>query len=694
MQGKRMLVTGTRGAVAHRTSRMGLVQSFAVGDFAGVEQALADMKALGERELRTVVSWADAVTPEGAVWYRWLMRRLTQGVSVLPCLWGTPPGLGLAPTPASPPREPRAFGDFVEAFLQEHGRGVEWVELWNAPQDVGQYDWRLDASWETFCAMVGDAARRARALGKRAVLGGMSPVDPLWLERVLAWGGPEVFDAVGVQGWPDSHDAPWTGWSAWLEPVRQVLARQGSPAELWITAAGSSTWRHDERRQVEAFLDAAAAPAVRMYWDGLRDTPRSGDSEHAPSDERDFHFGLKHEDGSPKLLYRLWAESGLAGLAEGFRRLGAARVARLRPEKRVVVFGGAGFIGSNVAHSYLSEGQRVLVFDSLHRPGVERNLRWLREAHGERVDVEVADVRDAHAVRRAVQHADKVFHFAAQVAVTTSLDAPERDFEVNARGTFNILEALRAEDDPAPLLFTSTNKVYGGLPGMRFVASGRRYEPLDAAIRAQGISERCHLDFESPFGCSKGTADQYVLDWARSYGLRGAVFRMGCIYGPRQFGTEDQGWVAHFLIRALRGEPISLHGDGMQVRDLLYVGDLVNALRVAQEQMDKVAGEAFNIGGGPSRTVSLLELLDVIEELVGHRPEVRFEDWRAGDQRYYVSDTRKFQAATGWAPRVGVKEGVTLLHAWLEDMPLMRPVPRAAARTGARGGLASELTPP
>jgi CDP-paratose 2-epimerase len=565
----------------------------------------------------------------------------------------------------------------VEDFLRRQGRSVEWVELWSAPQDVASYDWRLDPSWETFGALVCEAARRAKALGRRVVLGGMSPVDPLWLERMLAWSGPELFDAVGVQGWPGTHDTPWTGWSAWMEPVRQVLARHGSRAELWITAAGYSTWRHDERRQVEEFLDAAAAPASRMYWDGLRDEARDVEAEAAPPDERDLHFGLKREDGGPKLLYRLWAESGLAGLAEHHRRLGTPRAARPREERRVVVFGGAGFIGCNVAHACLSEGQRVLVFDSLERPGVERNLRWLRETHGERVEVEVADVRDAQAVRRAVRHASEVFHFAAQVAVTTSLEAPEHDFEVNARGTLNVLEALRAEEEPAPLLFTSTNKVYGGLPGMRFVANGQRYEPLDPGIRAQGISERCGLDFESPYGCSKGAADHYVLDWARSYGLRAAVFRMSCIYGPRQFGTEDQGWVAHFLIRALKGEPMTLHGDGMQVRDLLFVEDLVRALRLAQQQMDKVSGQAFNIGGGPTRTVSLLELLALIEEHVGRRPEVRLEGWRTGDQRYYVSDTRKFQAATGWAPRVGVREGVALLHAWLKELlggPLQRTV--------------------
>jgi CDP-paratose 2-epimerase len=334
----------------------------------------------------------------------------------------------------------------------------------------------------------------------------------------------------------------------------------------------------------------------------------------------------------------------------------------------VVIFGGAGFIGSNVADHYLSEGRRVRVFDNVSRAGVKRNLRWLEERHGALLDVQVADIRDERAVRQAVRGAQEVFHFAAQVAVTTSLGGPVHDFEVNARGTLNVLEALRTMDTPAPLVFTSTNKVYGGLPWLALSRQGQRYAPVDAEVRAHGLSERSPLDFESPYGCSKGAADQYVLDYGRSFGLKTAVFRMSCIYGPRQFGTEDQGWVAHFLIRALEGKPITLYGDGMQVRDVLFIGDLVRAFRLAQANIGRLSGQAFNIGGGPGRAVSLLEVLALIEQRTGHRPALRFEDWRTGDQRYYVSDTRKFQEATGWAPQVEVREGVARLHTWLEAM--------------------------
>lgn len=348
----------------------------------------------------------------------------------------------------------------------------------------------------------------------------------------------------------------------------------------------------------------------------------------------------------------------------------------------VLITGGAGFIGTNVAHRLLTAGHPVLLFDSLARPGVAQNLRWLRDTHGSLVDIAVSDVRDAEALQRAVECAAQVFHFAAQVAVTTSLSDPVEDFEVNARGTLNLLEALRAQDTPPPLVFTSTNKVYGALEEVGLHPRNLRYEPTDPSLRRTGVSENRPLDFHSPYGCSKGAADQYVLDYARTYGLPAIVFRMSCIYGPHQFGTEDQGWVAHFLIRAMEGSPIRLYGDGRQVRDILCVDDLVDAFLLAQKHMSTEPGQAFNIGGGPGNTVSLLELIDLIGELLGHKPDVEFDSWRPGDQRYYVSDTGKFQRTTGWTPQVSVQDGLERLRRWLNEF---RISPQVIASIGGAG---------
>ncbi len=336
-------------------------------------------------------------------------------------------------------------------------------------------------------------------------------------------------------------------------------------------------------------------------------------------------------------------------------------------DQRILITGGAGFVGTNLADRLLSQGARVTILDDLSRPGVDQNLQWLRQEHDGRLSVEVADLRDDAALSRSVAGASQVFHLAAQVAVTTSLVDPMNDLGVNLIGTVKLLEEIRRQDDPPSLLFTSTNKVYGSLPDVQLAERESSYEPADRDIAATGIGEDRPLSFCSPYGCSKGAADQYVLDYSASFGLPTVVFRMSCIYGPHQFGTEDQGWVAHFLIHALKRRPLTIYGDGKQVRDVLFVDDLVDAMVFAQEQIDQVRGRAFNIGGGPQNTLSLLQLIDQIQDLAGTRPLLEFEDWRVGDQRYYVSDTSAFSAATGWTQRVPLREGIEHLYNWLRD---------------------------
>ncbi len=336
-------------------------------------------------------------------------------------------------------------------------------------------------------------------------------------------------------------------------------------------------------------------------------------------------------------------------------------------DKFVLITGGAGFIGTNVAHRLFESGEKVLIFDNLSREGVEKNLDWLQTTHRKGLEFQHGSVLDARALGRAVARASHVFHFAAQVAVTTSLENPIEDFEINARGTLNLLEAIRSQPRPPSVVFTSTNKVYGDLADVKLCANGGRYLPEDDDYRQHGFSEERPLAFHSPYGCSKGAACQYVLDYARTFGLRTAVFRMSCIYGPHQFGTEDQGWVAHFLIKARSGGHITIYGDGHQVRDILFVDDLVNAFLLARQNIERISGQAFNIGGGPANTISLLELLKLIRQLRGEPVLATFSDWRSADQKYYVSDTRKFAAATGWFPNVNVSDGITRLYHWLEE---------------------------
>lgn len=331
----------------------------------------------------------------------------------------------------------------------------------------------------------------------------------------------------------------------------------------------------------------------------------------------------------------------------------------------VLVTGGAGFIGSNIADRLASDGQDVHLFDALARPGVERNLEWLRAKHPRRISFTLGDVRDEVSLATAAQEAKAVFHLAAQVAVTTSLLTPREDFDVNVRGTIHLLDALRLSGRRIPLIFASTNKVYGDLADLHFALEGERYEPVDRQVREHGIGEDRPLDFHTPYGCSKGAADQYVLDYARSFGVPATVLRMSCIYGQRQMGTEDQGWVAHFLIKALKGEPITLYGDGCQVRDILDVSDAVDAYLAAWRSIDRIAGTAFNLGGGPGNAISLRELMREIEALTGRTPDVRHADWRAGDQRYFVADTRRIRSELGLGTPRHWREGVAALADWL-----------------------------
>jgi CDP-paratose 2-epimerase len=309
----------------------------------------------------------------------------------------------------------------------------------------------------------------------------------------------------------------------------------------------------------------------------------------------------------------------------------------------------------------------VLVYDALSRPGVEKNLAWLKERHPGLVSSITADIRDEDELARAAREAKAVFHMAAQVAVTTSLVDPREDFEINIKGTLNLLDALRLKNDGTPLIFASTNKVYGDLADIDFRLEGDRYVPQDRDVAAHGIGEARPLDFHTPYGCSKGAADQYVLDYARSFDVPTAVIRMSCIYGMRQMGTEDQGWVAHFLIRALEGQTITLYGDGHQVRDIMDVRNAVEAYINAWERIGTISGRAFNLGGGPANSVSLRELIAFMSELLGRDVDLRYEDWRAGDQRYFVADTRQAREALGLSPAVPWKEGVALLAEWLRE---------------------------
>lgn len=331
-----------------------------------------------------------------------------------------------------------------------------------------------------------------------------------------------------------------------------------------------------------------------------------------------------------------------------------------------MITGGAGFIGCNYASRCLGRGEKILIFDNLSRPGSKRNLEWLEQMHGKNsFELVVGDVRDADAIQKAASNANRILHLAAQVAVTTSVTDPRTDFEINAQGTFNTLEAARLSGNQPGFIYASTNKVFGGMENVRVVEKLTRYDYADLP---EGATEDQLLDFHSPYGCSKGCGDQYVRDYFRIYQLPTVVFRQSCIYGLRQFGVEDQGWVAWFVIAALKGHPITIYGDGKQVRDILFVDDLCDAYDAAFDRLPQIGGQIFNIGGGRKNTLSIwMEFKPILEKLLGKEIPTTTSGWRPGDQPVFISDIRKARKILDWSPKVGVEEGITRLFKWVES---------------------------
>jgi CDP-paratose 2-epimerase len=334
--------------------------------------------------------------------------------------------------------------------------------------------------------------------------------------------------------------------------------------------------------------------------------------------------------------------------------------------KDISIIGGAGFIGINAADHFASKGYSVTILDNCSRKGAESNLSWLHSRHPDVKVVRADVVYDQHSLDEVANRSDAIIHLAGQVAVTTSVTNPRQDFMVNAFGTMNVLEAARRSPRKPMVLYSSTNKVYGGMEHVEVVERNGRYEYKDYP---NGMDEQAPLDFHSPYGCSKGAADQYVHDYHRIYGLDTVVFRQSCIYGLRQFGMEDQGWLAWFTIAATLGKPMTIYGDGKQIRDVLFVGDLVRLYEAAIVQREKSAGKIYNVGGGPRNTLSLLELLGHLEEKLGKEIPVKRAEWRPGDQKVFVADIRKAERELGWKPEITVEEGIDKLVSWVRANP-------------------------
>ncbi|MGR6036326.1 MAG: NAD-dependent epimerase/dehydratase family protein [Candidatus Nitrosoglobus sp.] len=646
-------------AVGGKRARCGISEWLVAGEYQQAGQLFDDACTVGLKDIRLAVTLDQWNSAKERAWYQWLVANAAERFEVVIALHRLPPYLSYQLSPAWV-HESSVYQQFFKEVCEEMGNKVQWLEL---ADPLGVPAWP-DVSPKSIELLSNLGLESA----PNTCLGGLS-LDVQWLALAHRQG---LFAGAGVQAL-SFRQFSRADWADELSKVAEILSAKQA-LECWLVPDQLfSKIKGHIGLLLEEWGILLNSPAKRVYLNLIL-APTEGQSQQGR--------GLRTADGRPALLGRLLQRGGVSKVQEV--SAWARRSVRSRSRGRELIIGGAGFIGCNVAARLATMGHQVVVFDNLTRPGTERNLEWLCQRFPDRIEVLLADVRDRDAVRHAVQQASRIFHFAAQVAVTTSLKQPLFDHEVNTLGTLHILEEMRRQRHPPSMVFTSTNKVYGGLEDVELQATPLGYAPVDAALRTGGIDELRPLKFCSPYGCSKGAAEQYVLDYARTFGLSATVLRMSCIYGPHQFGNEDQGWVAHFIYQVITGAPITFYGDGLQVRDVLYIDDLVEAILAAINHLPATAGEAFNIGGGPQNVLSLRGLTKQLAILHHSVPVVEMKDWRSSDQRYYVSDTSKFYQATGWRSSVGYQEGIRRLYEWMrQELAVPIPEPRSARKQAA-----------
>ncbi len=619
---------------------LGFTEYFRRGEKDRVRQALGDMERLGVRRLRTALSWAEWHAPGGADWYDWLLPELAARVDLLPMIHYTPPSLGRTPKSSSPPRRPLDYADFVDTAITRYGHCFEAVELWNEPNNINDWDYLQDPDWNLFCEMLGAAAHWARRRGKRTVLPGTCPTDCSWLDLMCRRGVLAHIDVVGVHAFPGTWDFDGRTWDELLAGVGRVLADHGLSREIWITETGYSTWRHDAWEQGRRFLDAARllpAKASRLYWYSLHDlSPDLPSQEGFHEDERHYHTGLRRHDGAPKLLYRLLETGGLDAVAP------TCAAPELRPGRacggRTLILGGAGRLGAALAARLLDAGEPVTVLDSLEARGSDARARELAARPGDNGDLRVvlADVRDPHALARAVADANLVYDLVGVGNLPGPAD-PGRDCDVLVRGRLHLIDALRRLDRPARLVAAGTVGIYRPLGPGELEEDRLRLVPRDPGLRTHGIAEG-HPLYAVGY-CLAGAAEGVVLA-AAADGLDASVLRLGAVYAPG--GLLAAAWDA-----------LAACPDHRAVRDFWPLADCLDALATAGTASG-LAGRAANVGGGPCNAASLAELRRRTPG--GGRVPLPARPAREPSPAYLVCDHRLFSRLTGWQPRILVAE--------------------------------------
>jgi CDP-paratose 2-epimerase len=485
--------------------KIGFFECFQKDDYTHVENTIKDLSILGIKDLKIEVSYSDYKNG-GSEWYDWLVAKLSSELNLLVSIPLYSKGIVEAAD---------SYTAFIDTILKSYNQ-IDIFEFRIGSNIPGHNPDPVD---ENYDQLLTEWIHTAHLNAKKIILGGINPYNIGWLGKIRNGNLLKSADIIGVSAFPEVFDLNWKGWNLEIDPIENLLKECNSNAEVWITETGYSTWRNDDQKQILRFIDVVKNNFNRIYWKSLYDlSSRSENRNESIQDQREYFYGIKKANGLPKLLYRMLSQHKPSELEQMAFLRQASNLRKNNLRKGILITGGAGFIGTNLANRLLNQGKRVIIYDNLSRPGVENNLNWQLSTYPD-LEIMIADVADFHSLQRAVNEAEHIFHFAAQVAVTSSLQLPYHDFQVNAGGTINVLEAIRQSRHKPSLVFTSTNKVYGDLSNVELKSDKKRYFPVNKEYFRNGINEEYPLNFLSPYGNSKGCADQYVLDYSRSFGL-------------------------------------------------------------------------------------------------------------------------------------------------------------------------------
>lgn len=603
------------------TATVGVLEWFCPGEHERVETVLSTLDRIGVRHLRTGISWADYYSEGGPGWYDWCIPRLAREVELLPCFLYTPPSLGIVPATSAPPRDSRAFADFLDGMLTKYGTHFEYIELWNEPNNPSEWDWTLDPAWIRFCEMIGAAAYWAKHRGWKTVLGGMAPVDPEWLRMMCQRGVIEHIDVVGLHGFPGVWEPSWHGWGHLFGKVRKVLDAAGLERDLWITETGYSTWKWDEMRQVHAYQTAADAGARRIYWYAAQDLhPQRPTIDGFHEDEREYHFGLLDTAGHPKLLHRLLEIDGTYSVQQ-FINVVHQPGSPVRTGRRALVTGGAGFIGHHLVHALVNDQWNVRIVDKLSARGALARALDLKDEYGDRVELWPVDVREPFIFGRALEGIDVVFHLAANATPGIDLEAV---YDVNTRATVALTEAIRNAAPSPDLVLVSTC----------------------APLAVESGDTR----WTSAYRCAKHAADEWVLAEAQRLEIRAAVIRFDTVYGSCQYEFGDVQWLRELALGSIEPEP-SLK-DKAARRAVLHVSDAVDVLIAAAENLASLRPQAWNIGGYSAPAARWRACIAPAPGCAAER------NLTQGEPFTLTPETRRFQSITPWRPTVALDESL------------------------------------